>query len=241
MPGYLLLAGGSEFGGAMSQVDKRALELAGGPAVPVCIIPTAAAGDNNHLRAGANGSRWFQSLGARHVSVPLLIDAASANDAALAAQLRQARLIYLLGGWPGYLGETLQKSLCWQAMLEAYDSGAVLAGSSAGAMVLCQYYYDPSQHQVKEGLNLLSNVCVLPHHNTFGQAWAAQLFKLLPDAVLLGIDEYTGLIDDRAAARKTSWQVYGSGSVTLYRQGQPVIYHAGQHFEDPFLSARREI
>ena len=65
--GYLLLEGGAEFGGRMSEPDLRAIELAGGFDAPICIIPTAAAPDHNHKRAGNNGIRWFKSLGAKKV------------------------------------------------------------------------------------------------------------------------------------------------------------------------------
>ena len=65
--GYILLEGGAEFGGQMSEPDLRAIELAGGFDAPICIIPTAAAPDHNHKRAGNNGIRWFRSLGARNV------------------------------------------------------------------------------------------------------------------------------------------------------------------------------
>jgi cyanophycinase len=230
MPGYLLLEGGAEFGGLMVQPDTRALELAGGPAAPVSIIPTAAAPDNNHQRAGNNGVRWFRSLGAANVTVVPIVDAASANDPTLAEQVRRSRLIYLLGGFTGYLGETLKGSLCWQAALEAYAQNAVLAGSSAGAMVLCQYYFDPARQQVVEGLSLLPNTCVLPHHNTFGQRWAPRLSALLPEVALLGIDERTGMLDDGDGERKHAWRVYGQGTVTLYRHGQTIAYHSGQQF-----------
>lgn len=231
MPGYLLLEGGAEFGGLMSQPDRRALELAGGPAAALSIIPTAAALDRNERRAGNNGVRWFRSLGAGNITVVPIVDTASANDPILAEQVRQSRLIYLLGGFTGYLGETLKGCLCWQAALEAYaQNNAVLAGSSAGAMVLCQYYFDPARQQVVEGLNLLPNTCVLPHHNTFGQRWAQQLTGLLPEVTLLGIDEYTGMLDDSGDERKFTWHVYGQGAVTLYRHGQPVVYTSGQQF-----------
>jgi cyanophycinase len=228
MPGYLLLEGGAEFGGLMSQPDRRALELAGGSAASVSIIPTAAAPDHNDQHAGNNGLRWFHSLGASQVAVVPIIDAASAHDPTLAAQVRQSRLIYLLGGSTGYLGQTLKGSLCWQAAVEAYTQGAVLAGSSAGAMVLCQYYFDPAHQQVVEGLNLLPGCCVLPHHNTFGQRWAPRLSALLPDVALLGIDERTGMLDDGDDLRQHRWQVYGQGSVTIYRHGQPSVASPGQ-------------
>src|SRR5438309_624552 len=85
---------------------------------------------------------------------------ASANDETIAASIRQSRLIYLLGGFTGYLGETLANSASYRAMLTAYEAGAVIAGSSAGAMMLCQYYFDPAKRQIVEGLNFVPNTCV---------------------------------------------------------------------------------
>lgn len=236
MQGYLLLEGGAEFGGQMSQPDLRAIELAGGPDAPICIIPTAAVPDNNYQRAGRNGVNWFKSLGTRHVESLALIDKASANDPAIVNAISRSRLVYMLGGFTGYLGETLKGSASWQAMLQAYSHGAVIAGSSAGAMVMCQYYFDPGKRQVVEGLGLLPNTGVLPHHNTFGKNWAQQLTTLLPNVVLLGIDERTGMIDDGKGGRKVGWRVYGQGGVTLYRDGRMVLYNAGESFEDDFLS-----
>ena len=173
--GYLLLEGGAEFGGAMREPDLRAIQLAGGADAPIRIIPTAAAPDNNHVRAGNNGVRWFQGLGARNVEALPLIDKASANDSKIVESLRTAKLIYLLGGFTHYLGQTLLGSKAWEAVLEAYQNGAVIAGSSAGAMVLCEHYYDPGHGKVERGLNLVSNACVLPHHNTFGKNWTGKL------------------------------------------------------------------
>lgn len=224
--GHLLLAGGAEFGGGMSAPDLRAIELAGGFDAPLCILPTAAAPDHNHKRAGNNGVRWFRHLGAKDVFVLDVIDSDSANDVTLAASLRTSKLIYLLGGFPRHLGETLAGSLCWEAALNAYQNGAVIAGSSAGAMVLCEHYYDPYEKRLLRGLNLIPNACVLPHHNTFGKAWADQLKQLLPDAMLIGIDESTGMLTDADGA----WRVYGSGKVTLYRRESTIVYGRGEGF-----------
>jgi cyanophycinase len=224
MVGHILLAGGAEFGGQMAAPDRRAIELAGGLDAQISVIPAAAAPDHNHERAGANGVRWFQSLGARNVAALALIDGASAAQPALVAALRESRLIYLLGGFTHYLGQTLAGSASWRAILAAYQSGAVVAGSSAGAMVLCQHYYDPESGRVVAGLGLVPNACVLPHHNTFGRRWAARLTNLLPSSTLIGIDERTGLLDDGDAGQ---WRVYGQGAVTLYHAGHPSAYPAG--------------
>jgi len=223
--GYLLLEGGAEFGGAMHEPDLRAIQLAGGFDAPILIIPTAAAPDHNHVHAGNNGVRWFQSLGARDVESLPLIDKASTNEPKIVDALRDAKMIYLLGGFTHYLGQTLLGSQAWEAALEAHQNGAVIAGSSAGAMVLCEHYYDPGRGQVERGLNLVPNACVLPHHNTFGKNWAGKLKTLLPGVTLLGIDEYTGMLWIAG-----EWTVHGGGVVTVYRGDQVDVYERGQRF-----------
>jgi cyanophycinase len=225
--GHLLLEGGAEFGGRMRDPDLRALELAGGFDAPFRILPTAAAPDRNHIRAGGNGVRWFKSLGARDVESVPLIDKASANDMAIAQSLREAKLIYMLGGFTHYLGQTLKDSLAWKAALEADRNGAVIAGSSAGAMVMCEFYYDPYEEKIHEGLNLVSNSLLLPHHNTFGKGWAPRLLKQIPKVTLLGIDEQTGMVND---GENGSWSVYGAGEVVLYREGRVERYKTGKTF-----------
>lgn len=225
--GYLLLEGGAEFGGGMSGPDLRAIELAGGPDAPIAILPTAAAPDNNHERAGNHGIRWFRSLGASHIDLVPVIDRSTANDPALALRLRSARFIYLLGGFPRHLVDTLAGSLAWQAMLEASEAGAVIGGSSAGAMVLCGHYYDPDAGRLQKGLNLLPNSCVLPHHNSFGRNWARRLASQLPGTTLIGIDEGTGILNDLPA----SWTVYGAGKVTLYHDGLTEVHARGETFQ----------
>jgi len=222
----LLLEGGAEFGGRMSEPDLRALELAGGFDALVCIIPAAAAPDSNHNHAGNHGIRWFHKLGAKNVFTVNVIDTASANDPSLADLIRNSQLIYLLGGFPRYLGETLASSLCWHAALEACEHGAVIAGSSAGAMVLCEHYYDPYEKTLLRGLNLIPNACVIPHHNNLGKDWRDQLRHLLPNATLIGIDERTGMINDPSG----SWQVYGAGCVTIYQDEKAGIYGDGETF-----------
>jgi len=225
--GYLLLEGGAEFGGRMRDPDLKAIELAGGFDVPIRIIPTAAAPDNNHQRAGNNGVRWFQGLGAKDVTSLPLIDKASANNAEIANSLREAKLIYLLGGFTHYLGQTLKDSLAWDAVIDAYRNGAVIAGSSAGAMVMCEFYFDPSASEIVNGLKLVLNSLVLPHHNTFGKNWAPKLLKKIPNVTLIGIDEHTGMIND---GKNRTWNVYGAGEVTLYRNGAVETYSAGKTF-----------
>ena len=226
--GYVLLAGGAEFGGAMAMADRRAIELAGGSKARLSIIPAAAAPDGNHEHAGKNGVDWFQKLGAEHVAALPLIDRQSADDVTVAKALLQSRLIYLPGGFPRHLAQSLAGSKSWQAMLKAHQTGAVIAGSSAGAMILCAHYYDPYEKKIFKGLGLIPNACVLPHHNTFGRSWSRELARRLGGVVLIGIDEKTGMINDGPTGR---WQVYGAGGITRYRNGRITHFHSGEPFD----------
>lgn len=230
--GHILLAGGAEFAGRMAELDQCAYALAGGYDSPLVIIPAAAAPDNNHQRAGANGVRWFTALGGRDVRVLPVIDPASAANPENVHTLLEARFIYLLGGFPRHLCHTLHTSPAWAACLRAYQHGAVIAGSSAGAMVLCEYFYDPHTGEVKKGLNLLPNICILPHHNKSGKRWVQSLRELIPDVRLLGLDETTGIIDNRFSdGAERVWRVYGPGAVTRYQASEIRVYRRGETFK----------
>ena len=229
--GTILLAGGAEFSGRMAEADRRAIELAGGFAASIRIVPAAAAPDNNHQRAGQNGVNWFKRLGAVNVSALPLIDRKSADQPAVVDALRQSKLIYLLGGFPRHLAQSLAGSDSWQAMMGAHHSGAVIAGSSAGAMILCDHYYDPYEKKIFSGLELIRHACILPHHDTFGKSWAAELLERLVDVTIIGIDEQTGMLND---APDDAWQVYGAGGVTLYKNDRKTHYDTGKRFDLKF-------
>jgi cyanophycinase len=235
MSGHILLEGGAEFGGKMVEPDLRAIQLAGGLQARIGVIPTAAAPDHNDQRAGRNAVNWFTHLGAQQVELVPLVDRRSAELPAIVEALLRCRLVYMLGGFPDYLAQTLAGSSAWKAAMQAYLAGVVVGGSSAGAMVLCQYYYDPDRQQAAAGLDLLHHTCVIPHHNSFGKDWAPHLADLLPGILLIGIDERTGMIDDALGG---GWTVYGQGAVTLYQDGHKVgAYQRGEVFTLPVTTS----
>lgn len=226
--GRLLLQGGAEFGGAMAESDREAIRLMGGRDARIRIIPAAAAPDGNPERAGRNGESWFRTLGVDDVAALPLIDRETAEAAEVAAEIRSAGIIYLLGGFPGHLAESLAGTAAWAAALAAYAAGAVIAGSSAGAMVLCDRFYDPHDKRVRTGLGMLPGVCILPHHGTFGRHWSDRVKTALPKSLIIGIDEETAILDD---GDRRYWQVIGKGAVTLYAPEENLAFSAGDHFE----------
>jgi hypothetical protein len=50
----------------------------------------------------------------------------------------------------------------------------------------------------------------------------------LAGILLIGIDEQTGMLNDGQTGR---WQVYGTGSVTLYQNDRKAYFHSGKSFE----------
>ncbi len=222
--GRIVLAGGAEFSGRMRDLDLRALDQAGGLGTVVQIITAAAAPDNNQDRAGARGVDWFRSLGAIDVVCRGIVDPATADDPREAESLLRADLIYLLGGFPAHLAETLQHSISWRAAVRACNSGAVIAGSSAGAMVLGELFYDPAASKLRPGLGLIGSTLVIPHHERSSSSWAPRLESLAPDSLLLGLDESTGIIDDTDTG---GWTVYGEGEAVVYLEGQLQRFSSG--------------
>ena len=233
--GYFVFQGGSEFTGAMAIADRRSITLAGGKTAKVRIIPAAAAPDNNHENAGLNGRLWFESLGAEDVSVLPLIDFQSAQDPCVAGELENADLVFILGGFPGHLAASLKNSKSADAIRAAYENGAVICGSSAGAMVLCEWFYDPYAKKRISGLNMVPHLMILPHFNKSGQQWEQRLKgEGLNDFKLLGIDEQTAVINDGLEGH---WQVYGKGNATLITKDQKQVY--GPSNSIPIISVQR--
>lgn len=203
----MALVGGGEFLPPAAPLDAWLLARAGTDVVTV--IPTAA---GRHAgMAIATARRHFAGLGAQ-VEGPLIVDRSDAEDPAAGEALAAARILYLAGGDPRRIQSVLQGTPAWQGMLAALAAGAVLAGSSAGAMVLCDRMLVPGSDAPTPGLGLLGETIVLPHHNR-SPARPTQAARLLgPGVQLLGLDEATGLVIDHDGCR-----VLGAAGAVLYR------------------------
>lgn len=225
MAGYLLLAGGSEFQKGNEPADRFALEQAGGPDAPVFILPTAAAAEGQPALAGQHGVNWFRQLGAQNVEALPVYSRSDAALPELAAKLATARLIYLSGGSPVFLRDALQESAVWQAILAAHQNGAILAGSSAGAMILLSKIYNPANGTLTDGFGLVPEALFIPHFNNFGRKWVDKILPNHKDLTLFGVEEKLAII-----GRGLNWQVFGRGWVTVYQNGTPKKYQGGQPF-----------
>lgn len=231
MDGVIALVGSGEFTPAMTEVDRALLAATGRERPRVAIVPTASWPDGEAVfaRWAAQGATHFAALGAE--PVPALIrDRASADDPDAVAAISEADLIYLSGGKPGHLLEALRDSLAGSALREAHARGAVIAGCSAGAMVLgghqlrvggARFLQLPVGWQ--DGLGLVPGIIVVPHYDAIPETLVAPIVLAAPDdALVVGIDEETAVV-----GRDGAWQVQGRGRVTIWHGGRRERHRAG--------------
>ncbi len=212
MSGPLALVGGAEFGAGNEEQDALlAGAAAGRPAYVVCAaIPT------QPERAVAAAAAWFKRFGVGMTE----LRARSRADGAAAATVEAARsagLVYIAGGDPGRTVRLLRGTQLWDAVLDAWEGGAALAGSSAGAMALCRWTLVRDRwpgRETRRPLDALGTVpecALLPHFDTFGARWIPSAQRALgADTPLIGVDERTA-----AVWRDGKWTVCGPGAVTV--------------------------
>jgi cyanophycinase len=219
MPGLIALVGGNEFRPECEAMDRSLLARIG-TNPRVIILPTAAARENPGL-AAENGIRHFQRLGAR-AEAAMVVDRTATRDGKWLGMIQNANLVYLTGGDPVHLLETLRNSAAWKAVRAVWESGRSLAGSSAGAMVLGGQMWAPGRGW-RRGLGLLPQIAVIPHHARLAEAWKVKdMIASLPGKVtLVGIDEATALVGP-------PWKAAGMGKVVIYGPDQPAIFTRGQ-------------
>jgi len=233
MPGPVALVGAGEFLPEMAAFDQELLASTGRVRPRVAILPTASSPDGNDVfdRWAAMGVAHFASLGAE-VEPVLVRDRLSADDPASAQAVGAADVVYLSGGRPGYLLRVLEGSAVGQAIREAHERGAVLAGCSAGAMVLAGQAWDfrlrvaPWPLKWRTALALAPGVAVVPHYDSWPEPMSALIALQAPrGAVVLGIDEGTAVV-----GRDGSWQVHGLSRVTVWRGRHRERFRAGDVF-----------
>lgn len=213
MAGPLALVGGGEFSEGCS-FDAGLLEASGSH--EVLVLPTAAAYEHPE-RLVERAVRWFDRLGATARGLDLLARPDALSDD-LAAQVRASRFTYLAGGSPMHLRSVLKDSAVWDALVAAWLDGGALAGSSAGAMVLCDPMVDPRGGAFTLGLGVLRNLAIIPAHDHWSEEQAHRTRKMSPAGlVLAGVDERTALIRDADG----TWRVDGAGEVAVFVGGEP--------------------
>lgn len=177
------------------------------------ILPTAAAKELPE-KAVEFARRYFKGLGAE-VKAAMILDRADAEEEDKTKELESSPFTYIAGGDPRHLARVLRATPAWAAILDANLQGGVLAGSSAGAMIMCDRMIWPSAPKGEDGLGYFKGIAVVPHHDL----WKEKVTTLIEATKtggfrLVGIDECTAIVVEVGHCR-----ILGAGSVTVYRGG----------------------
>ena len=226
MNGSLALVGSGEYLPAMAIFEKSLLDdgIKNGKRAIYIQIPTAAGQESD------DRLEYWKQLGitqADRLSVDSIFlpifTREDANNPDFVSLIHNSALIYMSGGDPHYLAETLMGTALWSAIQENWRTGTSLAGCSAGAMVLSSHI--PNFRLLKKaptaGLNLLPEIRVIPHFNKFfrwiPESAAKVLLHVPDDSILIGVDELTAIVK---RSGDNHWVVVGEAKVHVLK-GMP--------------------
>ena len=226
MNGSLALIGSGEYLPAMAQFEKSLMDdgIKNGKRPIYVQIPTAAGKESaDRLEYWKQlGKTQADRLGVDSIFLPIFTRE-DANNPEYATLIHNSALIYMSGGDPHYLAETLMETPLWSAIEQNWRTGTSLAGCSAGAMVLSAHI--PNFRMLKKsptaGLNLLPEIRVIPHFNKFfkwiPESAAKVLLHVPDDSILIGVDEMTAIVK---RSGDEHWVVVGDAKVHVLK-GMP--------------------
>ena len=232
--GPIALVGSGEYLPVMTDFEAG---LIAGRSPRYVQIATAAVPDGP-----ATLERWHQ-LGiaqAQRIGVtPVIVPVATredANDPDVVGLLDDAGLIYLSGGNPNFLAETLRDTALWTAIEHQWRAGAALAGCSAGAMVMAAWV--PTIRHPREGgtpgLGLLSHLRIIPHFDAFVKRMPDVATRFLvgrDDRVtVVGVDEETAIVGG-----PEEWVVHGAGSAWVLTGAKRHEFRSGETLRTPLV------
>jgi len=211
--GLLALVGG----GAWTDGCTFDAELLAAGADEVLVLPTGSAYESPDALV-AEARVWFASLGVAVVDVPVL----TRGDAFLPEHVeavRTSRFTYLAGASPMHLRSVLKDTPVLDAMVAAWREGGVLAGTAAGADVLCDPMVDTRGGAFTVGLGVVPGISVIPRFDTWSPDKVHRTIELAPpDLFVVGVPTATAIVRHPDGG----WRSAGVGRVVAYRGGVEV-------------------
>jgi cyanophycinase len=220
-------------GGAEAKVRRRTVlrafvAAAGGPGCRVAVVPSASSLGPEVVEVYRT---VFTSLGAGEVVALRPTSRAQAADPALVEPLAEVDAVFMTGGNQLKLSAFITGTPFGAAVTAAYQRGAVVGGTSAGASILAEHMIafgsggaTPRQRmsQLSAGLGLVRGAIVDQHfeqRNRYGRLLS--LVAQSPALLGIGVDEDTAAV----ITDSTRLEVLGRGAVTVV-DGQHVVANA---------------
>ena len=213
-PGTLIIIGGHED----REDDKLVLRTVAEHAGPKIVVATVASqGHADEL--WETYEKVFRSLGVRHVHHLNIQSREEAKSDRALRTLEDATSIFFTGGDQLKITSQLGDSPVYERVLEIFNHGGTIAGTSAGASVMCETmmvrgaasetHRIGTQLQMAPGFGLVKGVIVDQHFSERGRI--TRLIGAVsqnPRILGIGIDEDTAII-----LRRRRFQVVGQGGV----------------------------
>lgn len=189
-------------------------------ATEVVVVTAALTRNGSPQAALRQAAAHFRRAGAGVVDAGLTRPGDARRPEVL-ARLGAARLVYLLGGDPGHLLDTVQAGGVADAFAGVLSAGGGLAGSSAGAMVMGRRVLlrsrdpRPASRHARDGLGLV-DATLIPHAESVLEGWLSAARREAPGENVLALDEQTGVVFGGG-----SWTKFGPGEVRWFEGGEP--------------------
>jgi cyanophycinase len=240
MTGSLALVGSGEYLPAMAELEKELIEkgIDSGKSSLFLQIPTAAGQEStSRLQYWQDlGRAQAERIGVQSRFLPIF-DRQAAFNPEFVETIKSAALVYISGGDPHYLADSLVGTPVGDAIIENWRSGGSLAGCSAGAMVLSNRvpHFRFSRSEARAGFSIIPKIRVIPHFDKFfkwiPETSAKMLMKSDEGEILVGIDEMTALVRNSG---EQDWQVFGSSKVHILQGAPPRQLAHGERIELDF-------
>ena len=217
----IALFGSGEFTPQVDDIDKYLITKY--KPKNIAVLPTAAGQESDVAKWTDMAKTHYAKFNLEVIPVSVL-NKDQANDQNFVDLLAKAEWIFFSGGNPGYLLETIQDTKIWEAVMQRVNDGALLAGSSAGAMIMGRCILTvPSFKAISTGSGTiwrdafgLVDYTILPHFDHF-KKYRGLMSKIIgtsPSKVhssWMGIDENTAII-----YRGNERIVRGQGGVEIH-------------------------
>lgn len=212
--GSLILAGG---GVRDPAIIGRFLDLAGGPDVPIVVIPTA--GGEGSYDQHWRGLLAFKRAGASNLTVLHTYNREVADTDDFAAPITKARGVWFSGGRQWRLADSYLNTKVHKALWDLLNRGGVIGGSSAGATIQGSYLArgDSKTNTImmgdhEEGLAFIKNVAIDQHLLKRNRHFdLIEIIRSRPHLLGIGLDEDTAIV-----VRGDRFEVIGQSYVVIY-------------------------
>jgi len=182
----IFLIGGGEINKKETiKIDKDIIKKSGGNTSRILFFPTAAKDSDEYIK---NFIKYFSFLGCNNIQWAKMGE--SLRE--IKEKIKEADLIYLGGGKTNFLIKAFKQKGLTRYLQNFLNRGGVLAGVSAGAMVLGEIsIISEIENDLKfaSGFGILPQIICFPHYQKKYKNKLHQLKMQFPNKLIIGIPE----------------------------------------------------